>query len=113
MEQERHQNELHLLQNEIKKWQDKHDMTQKDLQMRESALHRLEVEIDCLRTDLERAKLQCEKSESAQQLQERHKTQLQHEIDTWKEKYNKAQDEVIFSFWHIFRKSLKMSHMKF
>ena len=92
--QERHQNELHLLQNEIKKWQDKHDMTQKDLQMRESALHRLEVEIDCTRTDLERAKLQCEKSDSANQLQERHKTQLQHEIDTWKEKYNKAQDEV-------------------
>lgn len=94
MEQERHQNETYMLQNEIKKWQDKHEMTVKDLQMRESALHRIEVELDCTRNDLDRAKLQCEKSESSKQLQESHMSQLQREIDNWKDKYNKTQDEV-------------------
>ena len=74
MEQERHNNEMHVLKNEIQKWQDKNEMTVKDLQMRESALHRIEVELDCARTDLERAKLQNEKSESQHQLQ----VQLRH-----------------------------------
>ena len=46
------------------------------------------------RTDLERAKLQAEKSDSSKQLQENHMAQLQREIDNWKDKYNKAQDEV-------------------
>ena len=63
---------MHRLQNEIKKWQDKHDMTVKDLQMRESAFHRIEVELDCAKTDLERAKLQSEKSENQHQLQVNH-----------------------------------------
>merc|ERR1712223_1165177 len=86
MEQERHNNEMHVLKNEIQKWQDKNEMTVKDLQMRESALHRIEVELDCARTDLERAKLQCEKSESSSQLQEKHMAQLQRDVDNWKDK---------------------------
>ena len=94
LEQERHQNEMYMLENDIKKWQDKYDMTQKDLQMRDSAIHRIELELDTARTDLERAKLQAEKSDSSKQLQENHMAQLQREIDNWKDKYNKAQDEV-------------------
>ena len=96
MEQERHQNEMYMLQNEIKKWQDKYDMTMKDLQMKESAMHRIELELDSNRTDLERSKLQQEKMESSKQLQQNHVNELNREIDGWKEKYNKAQDEVIF-----------------
>ena len=85
---------MYMLENDIKKWQDKYDMTQKDLQMRDSAIHRIELELDTARTDLERAKLQAEKSDSSKQLQENHMAQLQREIDNWKDKYNKAQDEV-------------------
>ena len=94
LEQDRHQNEMYMLQNEIKKWQDKHDGTVKELHLRESAIHRIELELDSSRTDLERAKLQADKMESSKQLQESHCTQLNREIDAWKEKYNKAQDEV-------------------
>ena len=94
LEQDRHQNEMYMLQNEIKKWQDKHDGTVKELHLRESAIHRIELELDSSRTDLERAKLQADKMESSKQLQESHCTQLNREIDSWKEKYNKAQDEV-------------------
>ena len=85
---------MYMLENDIKKWQDKYDMTQKDLQMRDSAIHRIEIELDNAKTDLERAKLQAEKSDSSKQLQENHMAQLQREIDNWKDKYNKAQDEV-------------------
>ena len=69
MEQERQNSEMHMLQNDIKKWQDKHEMTVKDLQMRDSALHRIEVELDCARTDLERSKIQSEKSDGQNRLQ--------------------------------------------
>ena len=44
-------------------------MTVKDLQMRDSALHRIEVELDCARTDLERSKIQSEKSDGQHRLQ--------------------------------------------
>ena len=44
-------------------------MTVKDLQMRDSALHRIEVELDCARTDLERSKIQSEKSDGQSRLQ--------------------------------------------
>jgi Skp family chaperone for outer membrane proteins len=58
-----------VTQMEVKKWQEKHDSSLKDLQTKESSLQRIEMELERTRHELERAKMSADKAETSKQLQ--------------------------------------------
>lgn len=69
-------------------------MAIKDLQAKEAALKRVETELDRTRDDLDRSRLAAEKAGSSKFVYEGQISQLERDLNNWKEKYNKAQSEV-------------------
>ena len=103
----------------MRKWTDKYDMVSKELKQKESALHRVEVELDRTRNDLERTKQNAEKAGLSAKMYEDKIAASNREIEGWKEKQMRTHAEVnevqlrfdqggnsidisLFAFWTIF-----------
>merc|ERR1711978_309321 len=87
-------NDMQMVQSDLKKWQEKHNMAVKDMQIKDQALQRVEVELERTRHEWERAKIAVDKAEGSQKIQDSHLEKLQKEIEEWRGKHNKAINDV-------------------
>ena len=62
--------------------------------MKDQTLQRVEVELDRARYEWERAKMAADKADGTRQMQENQIEKLQREIESWREKHNKAINDV-------------------